>query len=250
MALEGKPFNLAESRYKNGECIECGNKTHQFNSFGERTALTIHGMCVAGRCLLCKPLEGNSRMPMDFSRYRLQFNPLLQSNQDQFPSDVPKELVIQTSNCGGDYSDDVSIVSGITLDPFLMVNVHNSTMDSNHEELILDGRRANMRRLPNLPVAKTDGAPRLLTRPGLVSEVSNYRPSFSRCDNSQVQNRTSRPHFPTKRQEGLQAATISPGERGMLPSQARSQIHYVQGNHNIVAKGLHSNRIRQGNYHF
>lgn len=57
--------NLAERRHKKGECPTCGNKTHKIGLFGKRTALTIDGSCLYGRCLLCYPVEGYTRRPAE-----------------------------------------------------------------------------------------------------------------------------------------------------------------------------------------
>ena len=95
--------NLGARRMKKGQCPTCGNQTHKVGFFGKRTALTIEGTCLYGRCLLCNPVEGYARRPPDNSI-------------------VPRNLVISTED---HLPDDGTMVSGITMDHRLIVGARN-----------------------------------------------------------------------------------------------------------------------------
>ena len=155
--------NLAERRHKKGECPSCGNKTHKIGLFGKRTPLTVEGLSLYGRCLLCNPVEGYARRPQNVvgvgagvgvgtgvglgapvgpSR---MMPPMHQPNvmttheppaEPMIPSGLghlPSNFVIDTEHRYRDIPDDGTMVSGITMDHRLIVGARNWTGDMDPE---------------------------------------------------------------------------------------------------------------------
>jgi hypothetical protein len=123
--------NVAERRHKKGECPTCGNKTHKIGLFGKRTALTVEGLCLYGRCLLCNPVEGYARRPQAADaatpsrQQSLVHPPEPASPSPIIPSGLPSNFVIETENRYRDIPDDGTMVSNITMDHRLIVGARN-----------------------------------------------------------------------------------------------------------------------------
>lgn len=123
--------NLAERRHKKGECPTCGTKTHKIGLFGKRTALTMEGLCLYGRCLLCNPVEGYARRPQAVGattpsrQQSLAHPPEPASPSPTIPSGLPSNFVIETENRYRDIPDDGTMVSNITMDHRLIVGARN-----------------------------------------------------------------------------------------------------------------------------
>lgn len=130
--------NLAERRHKKGECLTCGNRTHKIGLFGKRTALTIEGVCLYGRCLVCNPMEGYSKRPPNAPPLQQPLQQPIQAHsahiqtaeqiQPFIPAGLPHlptNFVIETENRYEDATDDNTMVSGITMDHRLIVGARN-----------------------------------------------------------------------------------------------------------------------------
>lgn len=100
--------NLAQRRIKQGRCPTCGTKTHKVGFFGKKTALTVEGQALYGRCLICEPVEGYVKRP--------QYNGLNHYDGDDY-YDGHRQLPPGTELM---FSDDNTLVSGITMEPGLV----------------------------------------------------------------------------------------------------------------------------------
>lgn len=117
--------NLTERRLKKGECPTCGNKTHKIGLFKKKTALSIEGSCLYGRCLLCHPLEGYLQRPAPGEEV------LHTPSREKKP---PKNVVIETEK-SYDLPDDSTLMSGITMDHPLIVGERNWNGELRHDEM-------------------------------------------------------------------------------------------------------------------
>jgi hypothetical protein len=145
--------NLAERRHKKGECLTCGNRTHKIGLFGKRTALTIEGVCLYGRCLVCNPMEGYSKRPPNAPPLQPQLQQPIQSQAAPMQiaeplvmrplvaaglPHLPTNFVIETDNRDEDVPDDNTMVSGITMDHRLIVGARNWNGEVVGDELYED----------------------------------------------------------------------------------------------------------------
>mmetsp|Transcript_23872 Transcript_23872/g.35286 ORF Transcript_23872/g.35286 Transcript_23872/m.35286 type:complete len:1118 (-) Transcript_23872:21-3374(-) len=126
MALgEVNTRNLTERRLKKGECPTCGNKTHKIGLFKKKTALSIEGSCLYGRCLLCNPLEGYMQRPPPGEE-----GPRVPPRESKkLP---PKNVVIENEKS---YADDSTLMSGITMDHPLIVGERDWNGEFRHDEM-------------------------------------------------------------------------------------------------------------------
>jgi len=125
--------NLAERRRKKGDCLTCGNKTHKIGLFGKRTALTVEGSCLYGRCLLCHPLEGYMQRPAPGEANQAPKRDPYMDVKQKFPH----SFVIETER-PDDIPDDGTLVSGITMDHRLLVGARNWNGDVLDHEIYDD----------------------------------------------------------------------------------------------------------------
>ncbi len=94
------PRDLAPWRMQQGLCPTCGTKTHKVGFFGKRTALTVEGKVLYGRCLTCErhdDLEG-----VNYAREQ--------------PLALRTQLIC---------SDDSTVISEITTEPALLLVCKN-----------------------------------------------------------------------------------------------------------------------------
>jgi hypothetical protein len=104
---------LSQRRIWRGECPTCGNRTHKIDMVGKKTPLTVEGVCIHGRCLLCHPLEG------------------YQSRPELAPASEPglmrpgRDIIVD--------DDDDSVISGLTMD-LALLNTQPGSMREWHPE--------------------------------------------------------------------------------------------------------------------
>jgi len=141
--------NLASRRVKKGECPTCGTPTHRVGFLGKKKPLCIEGQSFYGRCLLCNPLNAGGNHQGTVTR-QAEATESTHLSQTFVPRTLELEDRYRDAN---DDDDDVTMVSGITMDHRLIIGARNWTGEENRLEEEYDTLTGAFELVPTIPGA-------------------------------------------------------------------------------------------------